>query len=143
MQHLGLCSYIYCFSRVAARLEDVQVGGTSLPSSKLALVDSGSTYMVGPNEAVGEIARINGAECFDMSTGTVKKVACSSPNGFDAAAVDCEAPFFPLEFIIDGVRCTLEKNDLLLDVPLDGDNVCLLRTQGSNGIPVRVIRSRC
>ena len=118
------------------KLDAVEVGGTQMPSSSLAVVDSGSTYVVGPSEAVGQIAQINGANCFESMPGKDPiPVACDSPGGFDAAAVDCDKPFFDLEFKANGVTYVLNKEDLLLTVATSQGTVCLLRLQGSNDIP--------
>jgi cathepsin D len=118
------------------KLDGVQVGGTDMPSSSLAVVDSGSTYVVGPSEAVGQIAKINGATCYTMAPGeNPLQVDCDDPDGFDAAQVDCEKPFFDLEFKADGATYRLTKEDLLLDISTSQGDVCLLRLQGSNDIP--------
>jgi len=118
------------------KLDKVQVGGAEMPASQLAVVDSGSTYIVGPTEAIGQIAQINGAECFIMEDGgEAIEVKCDAASGFDAAAVDCDAPFFELEFVADGQTYTLSKNDLLLDIETSLGDVCVLRLMGSNDIP--------
>ena len=118
------------------KLDAVEVGGTQMPSSTLAIVDSGSTYVVGPSEAVGQIAQINGADCFESVPGKDPiPVACDSPDGFDAAAVDCDKPFFDLEFKANEVTYVLNKEDLLLTVATSQGTICLLRLQGSNDIP--------
>lgn len=118
------------------RLDRVSVGGTSLPASALALVDSGSTYIVGPAEAIAQIMIINHAECFNMMPdGGPEWTACDSPDGFDAAAIDCNAPLFSLEFESDGAVYILEKSDLVNVVGTSAGDVCLIRLQQSNEIP--------
>mmetsp|Transcript_1347 Transcript_1347/g.3398 ORF Transcript_1347/g.3398 Transcript_1347/m.3398 type:complete len:293 (+) Transcript_1347:2-880(+) len=126
-----VCMYCILFS-----LDGVQVGGVQLPSSSLALVDSGSTYIVGPSDAIGAIAQVNNAICFSMVPNRdPQQIPCDSPFGFDAAAVDCDQPFFDLEFQADGVTYRLNKHDLLLDIETSLGDVCILRLQGSNEIP--------
>jgi cathepsin D len=113
------------------KLDGVQVGGVAMPSSKLAILDSGSTHVVGPNEAVGLIAKSNGAECFKLpSTKSNQEpisVDCSSD--FDVAGIDCDKPFYDLEFRADGITYLLTKEDLIQEVQSSQGPVCLLRLQ--------------
>jgi hypothetical protein len=121
------------------RLDDVRVGGTSLPTSALALVDSGSSYVVGPLYDVGKFALLNGATCFvfeDEDMSDPKKADCDSKLGWDAAMIECDQPFFNLEFVADGVTYVLEKEDLVLRVETSYGDACVLRIVGSNDIPV-------
>lgn len=60
---------------------------------------------------------------------------CDSPDGFDAAAIDCDQPFFSLDFEADGVVYMLEKADLVNVVTTDAGDVCILRLQQSDQIP--------
>lgn len=118
------------------RLDAVAVGGALLPSSELALVDSGSTYIVGPGAAVQKIAEVNGATCFVMPPGAEPQaIACDSPSGFDAAALECDAPMLSLEFRADGATYTLEKEDLISRLETPQGDICILRIQASNDIP--------
>jgi hypothetical protein len=119
------------------RLEDVRVGGTSLPTSALALVDSGSSYIVGPLDDVGKFALMNGATCFLLEDiNNPKEVDCDSKWGWDSAMIECDRPFFNLEFIADGVVYVLEKEDLLLRVDTSYGDACILRIVGNTDIPV-------
>lgn len=127
-------------------LDDVKIGGQSLQSTNLGIVDSGSTYIVGPNDDVGVVAAANGAACFAFNEdGGVDEdsiVPCDREDGFDIAIVECSAPFFPLEFVADGVSYILDRDDLVLEVEpdeVDEDILCILRLQGSNSIPAWVL----
>ena len=118
------------------RLDRVSVGGTSMPSSSLALVDSGSTYIVGPSEAIAQIVIINGAACLNLVPGGDPEFTeCDSPAGFDVAAIDCDKPFFSLQFEADTAVYILEKDDLVTRVSSSDGDICLLRLQPSNEIP--------
>ena len=119
------------------------MGEAQLPSSQLAIVDSGSTYVVGPNDAVGEIAEINGATCFVRQGDDENpiNVPCDSPEGFDAAAIQCDKPFYDLVFKIDGETYRLSKEDLLMDIETV-EGVCILRLQGSNEMQVGPVAFR-
>lgn len=119
------------------RLDDVLVGGTSLPTSALALVDSGSSYIVGPLDDVGKFALLNGATCFTLEDkSNAKEADCDSKWGWDSAMIKCDQNFFNLEFISDGVTYVLEKEDLVLRVKTSYGDACILRIIGSDDIPV-------
>jgi hypothetical protein len=121
-------------------LESVKVGGQSLTTSNLALVDSGSSYVVGPVDAVGQFASKNNAICFTLEDpDNPDLVDCGNSDGWDAAVVDCNQPFFNLEFIADGVTYVLEKEDLVIEVDTSKGAACILRLVGSDGIAVRTI----
>lgn len=116
----------------------MEISGRALPTSDLAIVDSGSTYIVGPNAAIAVIAEVNFATCFQIPPiGNPEIVSCASPDGFDAAAIDCDWPFYDIEFKADGETYRLSKRDLLLDIETDLGDVCILRLMGSNDLPVR------
>lgn len=118
------------------KLDRVSVGGTSLPSSSLALVDSGSTYIVGPSDAIAQIAITNNAACLNLVPGGEPQLTdCASSDGFDVAAVDCERPFFSLQFEADTAVYVLEKDDLVTRVSSPTGDICLLRLQPSHDIP--------
>lgn len=112
------------------KLDGVDVGGTSMPSSQLAIVDSGSSNIVGPKDAVGLIAKLNGAECFNMPDGrTSDPVSVSCSDGFDIATIDCDRPFFDLEFRADGEVYHLTKKDLIKTIETSMGDICTLRLQ--------------
>jgi cathepsin D len=112
------------------KLDGVQVGGTAMPSSQLAIVDSGSTHIVGPSEAIGLIAQLNGAECFNMPNGdSSSPVSVDCSEGFDVAAIECDRPFFDLEFQADGEVYHLTKEDLVKNIETSIGNLCILKLQ--------------
>ena len=124
------------------KLDDVRVGGTSVVTSHLALIDSGSSYIVGPLKDVGEIAKLNDATCFLLDDpDSPQFVQCDDPDGFDAAVIDCDQPFFDIEFVADGKVYRLEKEDLIIDVVTPALDACILRLIGSKEIPVSTILS--
>jgi cathepsin D len=110
------------------KLDHVRVQGVDLPSSEIAIVDSGSTFLVGPSDAVSAIAITNEMDCFDLSNPDEPEfVDCDSPEGFDAAAADCALPMYDLEFTVDGVTHRLTKEDLLVVVETTLGPICILR----------------
>jgi hypothetical protein len=126
----------------AVSLDKVRVGGTNLDNSStgssLAIVDSGSSYMVGPQAAVSKLVKMNNAKCFVLQQDNPKQVDCSSEDGFDGALLkSCDDPFFNLEFILDGKVYVLEKEDLMVTVETLFGTACILRIVGAQGMEVR------
>jgi len=122
-------------------IEDVQIAGESMvvfnrertltrtlkqtkvyddgegPPKLYALLDSGSTYLVGPSAAVSYFAYINRAECFQINEdGNLESVVDCFDDYYDAAMVDCAAPIQSLTFIANGISYTFEKDDLVVRV---------------------------
>lgn len=125
-------------------LDTVKFGGTAVSTSNLALLDTGSSYIIGPSAAVAKIADMNHASCFTMlDAANPQLVECAGEHGFDAAVIDCDQPMFNLEFIADGRTYVLEKEDLILQVHTAFGEACILRLVGSEGIPVRNNTSLC
>jgi hypothetical protein len=127
-------------------LDIVKVGGTKMTTSNVALVDTGSSYIVGPPNDVAQFAVLNNAKCFtvDSAANTFnppQEVNCTRAEGFDASIIDCDEPFFNLEFIADGKTYVLEKEDLVLQIPTSFGQACVLRIVGSDGIPVSTYSS--
>jgi hypothetical protein len=121
-------------------LGEVKFGGTSVSTSNLALLDTGSSYIIGPTDAVAKIADMNHASCFTMlDRADPQLVECTSGD-FDAAVIDCDQPMFNLEFVADGRTYVLEKEDLIIQVDTSFGKACVLRLVGSEGIPVRTIQ---
>jgi hypothetical protein len=122
------------------KLDEVLVGGTSLPTSSLALVDSGSSYIVGPIEDVAQFAMLNNAKCFEMSNPNDRhEVPCDSEDGWSTAVIDCLEPFFDLEFVADGKTYSLTKEDLIIDFATSHGDACVLRVIGNDGVPVSLL----
>lgn len=120
-------------------LDDVRFGGTSVSTSNLAMLDTGSSYIIGPSEAVGKIANLNHASCFNMVHASQPQLVDCSSGIFDAAVIDCDQPFFNLEFVADGRVYVLEKEDLIVKSETSFGEACVLRLVGSEGIPVSLI----
>lgn len=121
-------------------LDLVKVGGTEMTTSNVALVDTGSSYIIGPPRDVAQFAVLNNAKCFtvDSASNTFsppQEVDCQREQGFDASIIECDEPFFNLEFIADGITYVLEKEDLVLNIPTSFGQACVLRVVGSEGIP--------
>ncbi|GKY90989.1 hypothetical protein MPSEU_000071700 [Mayamaea pseudoterrestris] len=118
------------------KLDGVNVGGADLPSSNLAIIDSGSSFLIGPPEAIGTLAVMNNVVCFNlMDVSNPEEVPCDNPDGFDAAAIDCEAPMFNLNFVADGQTYSLAKEELVTEFVTADGIVCLLRLLGSQDFP--------
>lgn len=131
----------------SVNLDDVKVGGTTLNREDswsddiVAVLDSGSSYIVGPQEPIARLVQLNNAKCFrmDHSTGgsQPKEVDCNDPNGFDGAVLNnCEDPFFSVEVIIDGEVYVLEKEDLMVHLETVFGTVCIIRIVASEGMNV-------
>lgn len=120
-------------------LDSVRLGGTLLSSStgtNLAVVDSGSSYIIGPPDSIAQIASQNHASCFNMIRSEEPQLVDCALSSFDAAVIDCDQPFFNLEFIANGHTYVLEKEDLMIQVETNLGPACILRLVGSKGISV-------
>eukprot|EP00532_Pseudo-nitzschia_australis_P005888 CAMPEP_0168177080 /NCGR_PEP_ID=MMETSP0139_2-20121125/8214_1 /TAXON_ID=44445 /ORGANISM="Pseudo-nitzschia australis, Strain 10249 10 AB" /LENGTH=894 /DNA_ID=CAMNT_0008096009 /DNA_START=504 /DNA_END=3188 /DNA_ORIENTATION=+ len=138
----------------SVRLDDIKVGGTALHKDNdnndssssdnlIAVLDSGSSYIVGPQAPVARLVQLNKAKCFQMQAvvdksengSEPKEVDCTDPNGFDGAVLNnCEDPFFSVEFVIDGEVYVLEKEDLMVHLETVFGTVCILRVVASQGM---------
>lgn len=122
------------------KLETVKLGDQKLTAStSLALVDSGSSYIVGPVDAIGYVAEQNKAVCFTLEDENRPNIVdCTSPFGFDAASIDCDQEHFvPLEFIADGASYFLGRDELVDVIDTTMGPLCLLRVLGNRDLPVR------
>eukprot|EP00977_Amphora_coffeiformis_P028244 scaffold34916_cov170-Amphora_coffeaeformis.AAC.8 len=114
----------------------VSFGGRPLVgASKLAIIDSGSSFVLGPAEAIGAITEQAGVTCFDMSDEIPDVVECDRPQGFDTAAYDCEQSFGSLEFKADGYTYTLKEEDITEVFITDEGPLCIMRIIGSFELP--------
>jgi len=120
------------------QLDQILVGGMLLSSNDVAIVDSGSTFLLGPIDAIGKIASMNGATCTRGNT----VVDCTSASGFDLAEVSCDKSVLSLEFKADGATYTFETVDLVSPIATGGGYVCILRLQGLDQMTVRPMLSR-
>ena len=150
----------------AVQMNDVKVGGTSLMTSSggsgsgddssssssnydddlIAVLDSGSSYIIGPQESVAHLVKLNNAKCFQLDNSNNKpiEIDCDNPDGFDGAILNnCNDPFFSIEFIINGIPYVLEKEDFIMHIDTingDGDSesnsdgACILRIVPSKGM---------
>eukprot|EP00529_Nitzschia_sp_RCC80_P010275 CAMPEP_0113495970 /NCGR_PEP_ID=MMETSP0014_2-20120614/29881_1 /TAXON_ID=2857 /ORGANISM="Nitzschia sp." /LENGTH=772 /DNA_ID=CAMNT_0000389879 /DNA_START=1130 /DNA_END=3448 /DNA_ORIENTATION=- /assembly_acc=CAM_ASM_000159 len=136
----------------ALAMDDVKVGGTSLvkptptdnpffssdvlASKYLGLLDSGSSYIVGPQASVAHLVELNKAKCFVLEgENNPKQVDCNNADGFDGAVMSsCEDPFFNLEFIINDKTYVLEKEDLMVTIDTLFGSACILRIVGIQDI---------
>lgn len=127
----------------SVRMDDVKVGGTALKGSAasngelIAVLDSGSSYIVGPQEPVAHMVQLNQAKCFRMEdeSSDPKEVDCDDPMGFDGAVLNnCDDPFFSVEFVIDGKVYNLEKEDLMVHLETLFGTVCIMRVVASQGM---------
>jgi hypothetical protein len=129
-------------------LVKVLVGGQALPNAHgnnsndplVAILDSGSSYIVGPQQAVTKLVEMNGAKCFTMENfdgASPQQVPCDQDAGFDGAILsNCDDPFFNLEFVMDGAVYVLEKEDLMVHIETLFGEACILRIVGAQGMTV-------
>ncbi|KAG7337953.1 aspartyl protease [Nitzschia inconspicua] len=124
-------------------LQQVKVGGQTLSQTQqspqlVAILDSGSSYIVGPQKDVAQLVQMNGAKCFTMENfngASPKQVPCDQDDGFDGAILSsCNDPFFSLEFDINGQVYVLEKEDLMVQVETLFGEACILRIVGAEGM---------
>ena len=106
-----------------------------LGASKLAIIDSGSSFVLGPSEAVGAIAEKAGVICFDLSGEDPEVVECDRAEGFDTAAYDCNQQFGSLEFVADGYTYALDEKAITEVFVTDEGPLCLMRILGSFELP--------
>ena len=126
------------------RMDEIKVGGTALKNAAspggelLAVLDSGSSYIVGPQEPVAHMVQLNQAKCFRMEgSSDPQEVDCDDPGGFDGAVLNnCDDPFFSVEFVIDGRVYNLEKDDLMVHLDTLFGTVCIMRVVASQGMNV-------
>jgi hypothetical protein len=112
-------------------LDGVEVGGKALPYSNKAIIDSGSTFIVGPSEAIGVMAQVNNVACFDLSSPFGPDfVDCGSPFGFDTAAVECDDTLKDLKFLADGETYIMGTKDLVMTMETSIGPLCILRIAG-------------
>jgi hypothetical protein len=122
------------------KLDEVRIGGTSLPSSVLAIVDSGSSFLIGPTDAVGRLAEMDSVDCLSLEDPDQPElVPCNSQQGFDAAVLDCNQPVFNLDFVADGVTYSLSKDDLITEIDTDEGPICVLRILTTPGIDAWIL----
>jgi hypothetical protein len=152
----------------AVQMNDIKVGGTSLISTTstasdsndassnnnnngedlIAVLDSGSSYIIGPQESVAHLVKLNNAKCFKLSDDTDENkpilVDCDNSDGFDGAILNnCNDPFFSVEFIINNETYVLEKEDFIIHINTlgvgdeAGTEACILRIVASKGMKVR------
>ena len=110
-------------------------GMALLGASKLALIDSGSSFVLGPAEAIGAIAEQAGVVCFDMGGPAAEVVECNRAQGFDIAAYDCDQTFGSLEFKADGYTYTLYEQDITEVFITEEGPLCVMRILGSFELP--------
>lgn len=117
------------------RLEAVRAFDKDLSGGGVAIIDSGSTFIEGPMDAIAEFAVQNKIECFDLDDfGNAYIVQCDG--GFDAAATNCSNNLEPLKFIAeDGSSYELGAEELFMKVDTVSGEICFLRILGSPGLP--------
>lgn len=103
------------------------------------MVDSGSTYVVGPSAEVGKFAEKNDALCFQLNgNGDIdenSQVNCDDAKGFDIGVVPCNTEVEPLVFHANGQQFSLGKDELVMPVQTSHGTLCVLRLNGSGTIP--------
>jgi len=112
----------------ALSLQGIRVQDEDLPFGEFAIIDSGSTFVLGPAKGIGKYLELNGVECFDLDDfGDAIKVECNEEFGFDVAATTCENDLIPLSFFVGGEQYDITKDELLMKVETDSGEICFLR----------------
>ena len=130
------------------RLDQVSFANQEISRSALALVDSGSSFLLGPNDAIGTLTKLAGVECFvldppssdnknDVDTMLPQFVDCDDPMGWDTAAYDCDSVKFDgdLHFVADGVHHVLTQEQLTDRLSTSAGDICVLRVKGDFELP--------
>jgi len=117
------------------KLDQVSVGGTQVEGVDMAIIDSGTPFIIGPPAAISVLAEVEGVYCLDLGAGIPIEVNCTNEDGFDAAVIDCDKPLFNVDFEANGETYSLQKDDLIVEVDSltdeEGDTMCLLRILGT------------
>ncbi|CAJ1965738.1 unnamed protein product [Cylindrotheca closterium] len=122
-------------------LDGVKVGSTEIPSSSLAMVDSGATWSVSSQETVGRIAKKLGVKCFvctDSVEDFLEEVQCDDPFGYDFAATYCSETesSTSLTFVADGKSYHLTSSEPFREIEVDSHSpICTLNLEGVPGFP--------
>ena len=118
-------------------LDKVTVGQEEILASKLALIDSGSTNVIGSTMAVGQIAKKLSLECFVLTESYpgIEAVECDNPFGFDFSATSCTEPLEPIVFQADGFSYELGTDEMLREVDTALGAVCVFNIMGVPGFP--------
>ena len=116
------------------RLDAVRMKDQALPRSQVAVLDSGSTFLVGPLEAVGQIATMNDMICLDMGWDDPVEVDCNDEEGFDLATIDCDKTMPDLELQANGVSFTIPGEDLIDEVLTFLGPICVLQLAAGIGL---------
>jgi len=117
------------------RLEKVIVGEYEIPaSSAVAFVDSGSSFLIGPNLVVKEFIKKNDFVCYDWlfmeKPAKPARIDCLSPAGFDAITTDCQGPMQSLVFVAGGKKYSLSKGDITIKMNTTIGEVCVVTVLG-------------
>jgi hypothetical protein len=118
------------------QLESVEVRNEQLPNSNLAILDSGSYFVVGPAEAVAKIVEVNKLYCLSLDDDQKhpKRRSCDNATDYDMLATECDAPFEPLNFFAGSESYYLERSDMVYELEtLDGTIMCVVRLLGAPG----------
>jgi len=122
-------------------LDSVLLVGTTPVSNAgtMAIIDSGSTLVMSSIDTIGQVAEMNGANCYVVDASTtmgLAPISCTDSTGFDIAEVSCSENVLSLDFIVDGETYTLDAYDLVVDYQTSQGNICILRLQGLQGLSV-------
>ena len=115
------------------KVDYVKVNGASVNSQPVAIVDSGTSYIIGPTKDVGKIAEGLGANCYTLSP-TQQQVDCAD-GAFDTALVPCPTggETDTVTFVLDGLDFDFDVASLsMMATQSDGSTVCYLTMQGSD-----------
>lgn len=118
------------------QFQRISVGEKELPGGRVAILDSGSTFIEGPLDAVSAFCELNNFQCFLLDEfGGVEDIPCDRPGGFDAAVTLCTSDIKPLVFTTyDGESYKLGADELFMKVETDAGEVCFLRVMESPDI---------
>lgn len=119
------------------RLQKVRVADQDLSTGAVAIIDSGSTIVIGPPVDISAFAKVNAIECFKFDlAGEAYPVPCYNAEGFDVAATLCSNNIVPLQFITeDGSLYELGAKELFLKVDTGSGEICVVRVVASPYVP--------
>ena len=115
-----------------------------LSTSGVAVVDSGSTYIVMPTNDLKKVAAHYSSTCVKTNEArtALNVVDCDVDGGFDFALVDCADTELPnsstsnLDFYIEGVKYSMTPQELYVhsSSPLPTEKQCFLGIMGSDKV---------
>jgi len=114
------------------RLDKVLIGDSEVAdSSGMAFVDSGSSFLMGPNKVINEFIKQNKFVCYDMFfPDEPDEIDCFSSFGYDLITIDCDGALYSLDFVAGGKKYSLDKGDITIKMNTTIGELCVVPVLG-------------